>query len=307
MTRGTRFAAAVLCWAAVCGAQQGPARVRIPVWLDGAGPAAASDFRASIGGAASGVLGVKGPGDDLLLILALDITQDLTQATLAKEALSAEIRGLPARTVVTVVRAQDSLKVLAAPQTGREAAVEAVQSLNISGKAGLLDTVEFLGRTGDAVLARSAVRAAVLYVTDSDIQNYRENFTNPSVNSSDTRDLSRKFPQTLIQERITKLSARLARQQTPLFVVHLVYRADQMNQAYQSGLQELAELTAGRIVFCRSAAEVSGAVRQTMDAIENHYSLTLALPPGARNPLEVQIASAGAKVAVYRTRLSRGK
>ena len=313
-TRLLRICGVLLCVAARCavlrGADPAPARIRVPVWLDNAASAPRpSDFRATAGGLPAKLLALESPGDDLLLIMALDMTQDLTQCTLAKDALAAEIRSLAPRTVVTILRAQDSLKVLAPPNADRSKAAAAVKSLKISGKAGLLDTVEFLGRTGDAILSKSAVRVAVLYVTDSDIQNYRENFTNPSVNSSDTRDLSRKFPEALIQERVEKLSTRLSRQQTPLFIVHLVYRNDRMNLAYQSGLQQLAEITAGTSAFCRSSAEVAGAIRKAFQTIESHYSMTLALPPEAPRSVQLQITSNGAntgRVVAHRAQVSAG-
>jgi len=281
-----------------------PPHIRVPVWVEPGGKT--SGFHATLNGSASRILAIASPADDLLLMVALDLTQDLTQATLAKEALSAEVRKLPPKTTVTVLRAQDTLKVLVEPTSDRAKVAEAIQALPISGKAGLLDTVEFLGRAGDAILRKTAVRVAILYVTDSDIGNYRENFANPVVNSSDTRDLSRKFPEALIQERISKLSTRLSRQQTPLFVVHLVYRADRLNEAYQSGLTQLAETTAGASLFCHSNAEVADAIHKALEAIVSHYSLTLALPPRAPKSVQVRITADGmdgSKVVAHRTRV----
>ncbi len=280
--------------------------IRIPVWVESNGAApAAPEFKATVDGSLSRVLGVKGPADDLLLMVVLDMTEDLTRAGLAKEALAAEIGKLPSKTTVSVLSAQDTLKVLADPTADRAAVTEVIRSLKISGKAGLLDTVEFLGRTGDAILRKSAVRVAVLYVTDSDIQNYRENFTNPVVNSSDARDLSRKFPEALIQERVTKLATRLSRQQTPLFIVHLVYRSDRMNEAYQSGLQQLAETTAGTILFCRANAGVADAIQKSFETIRSHYSLTLALPARAPKAVHVQVTATNRRIVAGRTTVEK--
>ncbi len=289
-----------------------PALIRVPVWVEpGSGATGMPEFQATVAGSPSKILAVKSPADDLLLMVVLDMTQDLTQATAAKAALAAEIAKLPAKTMVSVLRAQDSLKVLADPTADRAKSTEAIEALKISGKAGLLDTVEFLAGAGDAILRESAVRVAILYVTDSDIQNYRENFTNPVVNSSDTRDLSRKFPEAPIQERIAKLSTRLSRRQTPLFVVHLVYRSDRLNEAYQSGLQQLAETTAGTSLFCHSSSEVTDAIQRSFERIQSHYSLTLALPPRAPKTVPVQISANGAnggKILSYRTQIAvKGK
>jgi len=278
-----------------------PGRIRVPVWVESGGAPPVPEFETTVDGSPSPVLAVKGPADDLLLMVVLDMTEELTRAALAKDALAAEIGRLPPKTTVSVLSAQDMLKVLADPTANRIAVTEVIQSLKISGKAGLLDTVEFLGRTGDAILRKSAVRVAILYVTDSDIQNYRENFTNPVVNSSDTRDLSRKFPEALIQERITKLTTRLSRQQTPLFIVHLVYRSDRMNEAYQSGLQQLAETTAGTSLFCRSNGEVADTIQKSFATINSHYSLTVALPAKAPKTVQVQVAANGGRVVASRT------
>lgn len=94
-----------------------PAHIRIPVWVEPGGGAAG--FRATLSGSASRILATKCPADDLLLMLVLDLTQDLTQATLAKDALVAEIHKLPPKTTVAVLRAQDTLKVLADPAPDR--------------------------------------------------------------------------------------------------------------------------------------------------------------------------------------------
>jgi len=75
--------------------------------------------------------------------------------------------------------------VLADPGTDRAAAVSAVRDLPVSGKAALLDCVETVTQLADSILAKTAVRVAVFYLTDSDPENYREDFTNPVINSSD--------------------------------------------------------------------------------------------------------------------------
>ena len=293
----------VVAWCAPAPPEVGDVRIRVPVWLaPGTDPAGVSVFRAAIGGVSSKILSVKRPGDDLLLIIALDMTQDLTQATLAKQALVAEIGNLPPNAAVAVMRAQDSLKVLADPTTVRATVAGAINSLPISGKAGLLDTVESLGRTGDAILRRSAVRVAILYVTDSDIQNYRENFTNPVVNSSDTRDLSRKFPEALIQDKIAKLVPILAGRQAPMFVVHLRYRSDRLGEAYQNGLKQLAEVTGGSAIFCRSSEEIADAIHRAIGLIVSHYCVTLALPERAPKAFQVQLDAGKNWGLSYRTR-----
>ena len=78
----------------------------------------------------------------------------------------------------------------------------------MSGKAGLLTTVDVIGRIADSMLKKSPVRVAILYITDGDVRNYREDFTNPVINSSDFNDMSRRFPETLVQEKIARRVSR---------------------------------------------------------------------------------------------------
>ena len=42
-------------------------------------------------------------------------------------------------------------------------------------------------------MRKSPVRVSVLYITDRNIYNYREDYTNPVINGSDPHDLSRVF------------------------------------------------------------------------------------------------------------------
>lgn len=280
------------------------AQIRVPVWLeDGAAP---EKFQATVEGENAPVLAVNGPQDDLVVLLVLDLTGDLTLDEAAKQALAGELEKLPPKTYVSVMRAQDGLRVLLDPTTDRKRAAEAIQSYPASGKAGLLDTLELTGHIADSMLKKAAVRVAVLYVTDSDVANYREDFTNPVINSSDSHDLSRRFPEALVQEKISKLDSALSAQQTPLFVVHLRYRSDRLNEAYQNGLKQLAETTSGASVFCRSTAEVEEAIRKTLASIASHYSLRIGLPAGHRaRTVQIEVASGnGAAVLGYRTRMA---
>src|SRR5206468_2167213 len=145
-------------------------------------------------------------------------------------------------------------------------------------KTGLLATIDSIGGIADAMMKKSAVRLAILYITDGDVNNYREDFANPVINSSDAHDLSRRFPETLVQEKIAKLNARLTTQQTPLFIVELNQHSDRLNQAYQNGLKELAESTGGTAFFSRSTTEIPETIAQSFSTVTGHYSLTLAVP-----------------------------
>jgi len=282
--------------------------IKVAVWAeaaDGASPEAnlaAKDLTATLAGMESRVVDVKGPGGDLMLVAVLDLAGDLSLAEPAKEALAADIDKLPPRTSVAIMRAQDGAKVLADPGTDRTAAVSAVRDLPVSGKAALLNTVETVTRLADSILAKTNVRVAVLYVTDSEPENYREDYTNPVINSSDTHDLSRKFPEALIQDKISKVAAVMAQRQAPLFVVHLRYRSDRLGEAYQSGLKQLAEVTGGTAIFCRSSEEIASAIHRALGLITSSYSVAVALPELRAKSFDLRLDTGGKYTLTYRTR-----
>jgi hypothetical protein len=265
--------------------------LKVALWTDAqnGAPLAAKDLSATLAGVESRVVDVKGPGDDLMLVTVLDLTGDLSLAEPAKDALAADIDKLPPRTTVAVMRAQDGAKVLADPGADRSAAVAAVRDLPVSGLA-------------DSILAKTSVRVAVLYVTDSDPENYREDFTNPVINSSDSHDLSRKFPEALVQDKISKVAAVLAQRQAPLFVVHLRYRSDRLGEAYQSGLKQLAEVTGGSAVFCRSSEEIADAIHRALGLITSSYSVAVALPDLHAQSFDLRLDAGGKYSLTYRTR-----
>ncbi|MFB3827233.1 MAG: hypothetical protein ACE15B_10710 [Bryobacteraceae bacterium] len=290
-------AACLLLACAAALAAPAPRTIKVPVWVDGNPKLTMKELKAN-----SRILDVQGPQDGLIVLLVVDLAGDLAFIEPAKNALAAGINGLAPKTWVGVLRAQDGLRVLADPSPDRAASIAAVRETGISAKAGLLDTVETAENIGDSMLAKAGVRVAVLYVTDSDVQNYREDFTNPVINSSDPHDLSRRFPEGLVREKIAKLSARLARRQAPLFIVHLRYRSDRLNEAYQAGLKELAAVTGGSAQFCRSDAEIPEAVRKAFETIGSYYSVTLALPERAGADVQVQLEAEGGRNLTYRTR-----
>lgn len=278
--------------------------IRVAVWTDAKkdAPLTAKDVTAAVAGTDSRVVDLKGPGDNLMLVLVLDLAGDLSLAETAKQALAEDIGKLPPKVAVAVMRAQDGPKVLADPGVDRAPAMAAVRDLPVSGKAGLLDTVETVARLADSILTKSDIRVAVLYLTDSDVENYREDFTNPVINSSDTHDLSRRFPEALIQDKISKLAAVLAERQAPLFVVHLRYRSDRLGEAYQNGLKQLAEVTGGTAIFCRSSEEIANAIHRALGLITSSYSVTLALPDLRSRSFELRLEAAGQDTLSYRTR-----
>lgn len=248
-------------------------------------------FKATVDGSPSKIMKVWGPKDDLLLLVVLDLTNDLTLIDTARGALKERIAMLARNHWVGVLKSPDGLQVIQDPTADREKASGAILDYAPTGKAGFLTTVESAAELGDALMAKTNVRVAVLYVTDSDIYNYREDYTNPVINSSDSRDLSRKFPDQLIREKIQKLSDRLAGSQTPLFVVHLKYASDPINEAYQRGMMQLAEQTGGAGQFCRTRSEVPDAIEKVVASAVNHWSVSVELKAAKHRAATVDLVN----------------
>jgi hypothetical protein len=295
-----------------------PARsaiLRLPAWFSldnkstGEKGQGKPGLSAVLDGEEARVISVKGPGEDLMLLIVLDLTGDLSLVEPARRALAGEIEKLPTCAWVALLKSQDGLQVVADPTPDRAAITSLVESLPATGRPGLLDTVEAAARLGDGILTRSQVRLAALYVTDSDVRGYREDFTNPVINSSDSHDLSRRFPEVLVREKISKLDEKLAARQTPIFIVHLDYRSDPLNEAYQIGLKQLAETTGGTGTFARSVADIPGNLHAAFASISTHSSVALEMPKNVRRAFQVRLSMAGDESGAvnHRTRFVRSK
>jgi hypothetical protein len=283
----------------------------VPFWVqaeNGEAEAALTpkDLRVTVNGVAAAPVRLLGPGDDLMLLVVADMAGDLTLAQEAKSALSERLQQLPPKAAVGLLKAQDGVLVLVDPTADRALVTAAIESLPVSGRAGLLETVQTVARIGDSVLSKAAVRVAVLYVSDSEVTNYREDFSNPVINYSDSGDMSRRFRDGLIRERISKLETALAGVKTPVFILHLAYRNDELNMAYQTGLMRLAATTGGTSFFCRSQTEIPDAMQKIFDTIASHYSVRVRLPASAPSSLEVTLESPGRSLN-YRDRFLSGE
>lgn len=276
-------------------------RIRVPVWCSAEKTLTPASLKAKVDGSDVKVLRLRGPADDLVLLLVLDLTGDLTMIHLAREALTDELKEFPANAHVALLRAQDGLQVTQDPTPDRDAIITAMALLTPSGKPGLLEAVQPALTIADSILDKANVRAAVLFVTDSNIYNYREDYTNPVINSSDSRDLSRRFPEGLIRERTAQLSAEAARSGAPLFIVHLDYRRDRLNEAYQIGLSEVAQATGGEARFCRSPGEIAPSITAILRSIRDHYRVDIGLPETTSRSVQLQLETEG-ETLQYRQR-----
>jgi hypothetical protein len=260
----------------------------VPLWLDPANATlTATDLSASVNNQPSKIVKLLNPDSDLVILMVLDLTGDLALIQPAKESLTAELAKLPANTWVGLLNAQGALSVLADPTGDRTSVSTLIRDFPISGKAGLLDTLEPVATLADRLLHRSDVRVAVLYITDSDVTNYREDLTNPVINLSDPHDLSRRFPDALIRERASRLERQLDHTSAPVFI--LQYRPSGLNQSYQNVLGTLAESTAGFAVFCRSVGNIPNETANMLSYIRASYFVRLALPQKSAPALQLKL------------------
>jgi hypothetical protein len=267
------------------------ASVSIPAWFETNDCALAPKFQALLNGKPTQVTAQLGPTSDQVILVVLDLTGDLALIDPAKRALTDEISKLPANAWVGLLRDQDGLHVLADPGADRRPMIDAIQSLSNSGEPGLLETVPSALSLADAIMRKSPVRVSVLYITDGSIYGYREDYTNPVINESDPHDLSRRFPERLIEQKISRRVEDVSDLQAPLFVVHLNYRRDRLNQAYQNGLGILAEATGGRSVICRSVAEIPQAISGILARILSAWRVTLEVPAKTRDNIQIQLSA----------------
>jgi hypothetical protein len=267
------------------------ASVSIPAWIETNNCALPPKFEAALNGKTVPVTAQLGPKSDQVILIVLDLSGDLALIDAAKQALIAEISKLPQNAWVGLLRTQDGLHVLADPGADRRPVVEAIRSLSNSAEPGLLESVPSALSLADALMRKSPVRVSVLYITDGSIYSYREDYTNPVINESDPHDLSRRFPEALIAEKVSNLVENSSSLQAPLFVVHLNYRRDRLNVAYQNGLETLAEGTGGRSDVCRSVAEIPEAISGVFARISSAWRLTLALPSRIRSNIQIHLSA----------------
>jgi hypothetical protein len=267
------------------------AKVSIPAWIEEGDCGPAPKFEATFNGKPAPVVSQLGPGSDQIVLIVLDFNGEVSLVDAAKQALLAEISKLPANAWVGLLRDQDGLHVLADPSPNRQSLLDAIKDLGSTGKPGLFETVSPALGLGDSILRKSPVRVSVLYISDSNIYNYREDYTNPVINGSDPHDLSRVFPDALIQDKISKLVEEVSDLEAPLFVVHISYRGDTLNESYRNGLLTLADATGGKGEACRSVGEIPDAIAAVFTRILSAWRLTLAVPPKSHSSAQIHLSA----------------
>jgi hypothetical protein len=269
-------------------------QVPVPVWV-GNGPAegiSVDSFQAKFGASEAPIRGVRDAQSPLLLFVAIDFSADLILTESAKNALVESLQHAAPNVHAALLRIPEQPMVQLDPTTDREKFAEILRTLPMSGRAGFFEMVDVIAGVTNPILARYPVRIAVLYLTDSEIRNYRQDYTNPVINAADSRDLSRRFPDALIREKVNTLTNELLRSSVPIFVVHLNYRNDPLNEAYQTGIKRLAQATGGRSVFCRSIAEIPVAIGDIVNAIQAMGMVEVAVPDGVSGSVTLTLEHA---------------
>lgn len=292
MLRSYALLLAFLTAAAAWGNAQAPTTsISIPAWVEEGHCGPRPKFEATFNGKPVSVVSELGPGSDQVILLVLDFNGDASLVDAAKQATIAEISKLPANTWVGLLQDHDGLHVLTDPSPSRQLLIKAINDLSTNAQPGLFETVTSALTLADSIMRKSAVRVAVLYITDSNIYTYREDYTNPVINESDPHDLSRVFPDALIQDKISRLVGEASYLEAPLFVVHLNYRGDTLNESYQNGLLTLADSTGGRGQICRSVGEIPDAISAVFARISTAWRLSLGVPPKPHSSVQIHLSA----------------
>lgn len=273
-----------------------PADLRAPAWVQDASGRPlenldSESFSATLNDAKAPVKKVLGPGDPLILLLVLDMVGDLNRIDVAREAIVQHLESMGEEWYVALLQAQDGLLTLQDPTQNRRQLIDKLMAASVSGFPGLLDSVEQVAGVGDRILNQADVRVAALYLTDGSISEYRGDYVNTVVNPSDRGDLSRRFGDRLIQEKIASLDAALQSYSPPLFFVHLEERQGSQDVAYQNGISQFASSTGGSAWIARSLSDVPNLVRQSLQRIGSHYSLKLEAPDGLTSPVQLRLTA----------------
>ncbi|MFN7946510.1 MAG: hypothetical protein U0Z53_14260 [Blastocatellia bacterium] len=269
-------------------------QLKIPVWIESEDGSFRDDakrqqFKIFIDDREVAIKGFQTSRSGTVMLVVFDTVADLARVDEARSALQAAIADLSDQYWIGLLRAQDGLTVIQEPTSDHKILNEKIGSVQVSGKAGLLDTLEPVAQLATAMLQKAGVRLSVLYITDSAIGSYRADYLNPVINSSDAGDLSRRFSDRAVQERMSRTVESLARFTVPIYVLHLVHRGDTLNLAYQSGLERIATESGGTAAFCRTSDEIRPALSGIINRIRSGYLLAIDPPNTKRKSARVRV------------------
>jgi hypothetical protein len=262
--------------------------VKFPVWVDTTKPwkpLSVGELKVLSEKTPLDVIGLQDPESPMLLFIAFDMVGELNTVNQARNGVTSELKALRPQFWVGIISAQEQLRVIQEPTPDRELLTHKIDELTQIGKAGLLESIEPIADMASSVLSKTDVRVAVVFITDSDIANYRADYLNPTVNASDSRDLSRRFAGRALQEKISRMTASLARYRAPIFIVHVDPGRDPLNRAYQNGLKQMAEATGGQFFLAKTVSEVRPTIREAFQWARSFYLMAVTIngeKPGYR-------------------------
>ena len=79
--------------------------------------------------------------------------------------------------------------------------------------------------------------------------------------------------------------------------MHLSLLRDRLNEAYQNGLQQIAEATGGSASFSRTPAEIPILIEQSLDRIGKHWAVDIELPANVPKTFTTQLTAGGSELA----------
>lgn len=270
------------------------ASFRLPVWIQTSGnhfprDLTVHEFQINRGKFRIEPTSLRGPDSPTMLFVALDTVGDVANITEARTAVIHEINQLGSQYWVGLISANEQISVIQEPTPSRDLFSQKIEQLSQIGKAGLLDTLVPVADLATSVLLKSDVRVAVIFITDSDIGNYKTDYLNAPVNVSDSRDLSRRFAGRALQEKITRMRKAISRFQVPIIVVHIAPGEDPLNRAYQNGLKELAEIGGGRCLLSKSIGDISSTIQEAFEWVRSFYLLGFRLTAAKGHYADIEI------------------
>jgi hypothetical protein len=255
-----------------------PLPYRIPVWVrQGSQFVQGLDrdsFQVALGNKSLNNFRLQSPDSPTLLFVAFDTVGDVAPITQVRETLCLELANLPANYRIGLLSAHENFGVIQDPTPDRVLLQQKINEIALVGKAGLLDTIQPIMEFSSPILRKTGVRVALLFITDSDIGNYRTNYLNPVVNYSDTRDLSRRFPGRALQEKIARMTSSLSAIPIPCLIVHIDPGSDPLNKIYHDGLRQLAETLGGQFLISKTTTDIPVMLREALEWIKGFYVLS---------------------------------
>jgi len=270
------------------------ASFKLPVWIQTNGILpprnfSISEFQVTRGKFRIEPISLSGPDSPMMIFVAFDTVGDVANITEARNAVIHEINELGSQFWVGLISANEQVTVIQEPTPSRELFSQKVEQLSQIGKAGLLDTLLPVADLATSVLLKSNVRVAVIFITDSDIGNYKSDYLNAPVNVSDSRDLSRRFAGRALQEKITRMSKAISRFQVPILVVHIAPGQDPLNRAYQNGLKQLAEIGGGKSLLSKSTGDIAATIHEAFEWARSFYLLGFRLTAAKGRYADIEI------------------